>query len=501
MKNYFLKGWASLIVLAMVAMVTMVSCDDDPEPDPIEVEDGLYIKGAGTALTELDGKGLMSKARNEVLNDETTAPRATLYEMYIAVEGGSDGFHISNVSGGVETVWGPGADFAKVLEADLDVEEPSNGLWKGSYEESATAFTVEEDGLYYVALDTELGMIVVAKVVWGLIGGATPGGWSDDTEMTATFDLNSMEFMVEDVTMLENDWKFRFSGGWKIILSTDTPLTGYPDKTGVKVNTNLGEAVNALVAGGGNISNSEYAVYKFTMTWTLGSGHAATQVKTGEAEPLPEYYDELYIIGGALNMEDSDSNDTPDGWQWELTDVQMIPVHSNPNAFWKIVWLEAAEGIKFSPAKNWDAAFGVTTDATSALGDHLIGSDNVPAPAEAGYYMVWVDTDRDSVSITTPEVYLLGDAIGTWDVPNTEGLFTVDNPNVKLTLTKDLAAAELRMCAWHKWHGDWWQSEFMILDGMIEFRGAGDDQERVSVVAGTTTIDLNFKEETGTITQ
>ena len=43
-----------------------------------------------------------------------------------------------------------------------------------------TQFTVPEDGLYHVIVDTEVGVIAIAKVEWGLIGGATPNGWSDD---------------------------------------------------------------------------------------------------------------------------------------------------------------------------------------------------------------------------------------------------------------------------------------------------------------------------------
>ena len=118
MKNQLFKRWASLLVMAVFAMLAMVSCkDDDPDPDnPIIVEDGLYVMGAGTGLTTLNGDGLMAKAKNEVLQEE----RATLYEMYVAVKAGSEGFNLVNVVGGVSTSWGPGSDFVEVMEADLD---------------------------------------------------------------------------------------------------------------------------------------------------------------------------------------------------------------------------------------------------------------------------------------------------------------------------------------------------------------------------------------------
>ncbi len=490
MKNQLFKRWASLLVMAVFAMLAMVSCkDDDPDPDPpILVEDGLYVMGAGTGLTALNGNGLMAKAKNEVLQEE----RATLYEMYVAVKAGSEGFNLVNVVGGASTYWGPGSDYAEVMEADLDIEEPKNGLWRGSYTESETPFTVPEDGLYYVALDTDLGTVVVAKVVWGLIGGATPGGWSDDTPMTmGAFDVNSIEFMAEDVIMLENEYKFRYSGGWKIILDADLDLGG--GNTGVKVNCNFGGTLTALDAGGDNIANAEYAVYKSTMTWSLTDGHSATMVKTDDAPALPEYPAQLFMIGASIG-----------GWDWEANGIEMLPVHSHGNAFWKIVWIEsgvADAGVKFAPGKEWVGDFGIDDDTQAAAGDHLKGGSNLPDIAESGYYMVWVDLERDSISVTSPEVYLLGNTVGSWDTPNDFG-FTVDNDNEKLTITTDLVAAdELRMYAWHKWHYDWWQHEFMVLNDMIEYRANGDDQERVVTAVGAATIDLNFKTGAGSITQ
>ena len=482
------KVWKGLFgILAMAAMITLVSCEKETEEDEPTGPTGIYIKGAGTAITEITDEGKLTPTKNEV-NQET---RGSLREIYIAVQAGPDGFNLIDVVKGEETSWGPGADFAQVPEAELDAEEPGEGLWKGSYVESTTPFTVPEDGLYHVVLDTELGMMAIAKVEWGLIGAATPGGWSTDTEMTSTFDLNTMEFSVEDVTMSADIYKLRYSGGWKIILDENFDAGGV---TGIKVNCNFGGAIDNLEAGGGDMEITERAQYKATMTWSLTDGYSATMEKTGEAEEEPEYPENLYMIGGSVG-----------GWDWAADGIQMVPVHSNPNAFWRIVWIEsgvADPGIKFAPGQEWVGDFGVADDTRPAAGDHQIGSSNVPDVAETGYYMVWIDLDRDSLSITQPEVYLIGATLGdVWDTPNPDAIFTVDNENEKLTITRDLSAGELRMYAWHKWHYDWWQHEFMILNGMIEYRGKGGDQERVSIDAGTTTIDLNFKTGEGTITQ
>ncbi|MFC2089723.1 SusF/SusE family outer membrane protein [Bacteroidota bacterium] len=500
MKNKLFKGAAMLMMLAVVSLVAITSCDTDPEPIPIPVEDGLYIRGAGTALDSLSGDGLMSLTKNEVKQEI----RNSLYEVYIAVEGGSDGFNLVNVVGGAEEVWGPGTDFAEVDTATLDIEEPQAGLWRGSYTMTETPFTVAEDGLYHVVVDTDLGVVAVAKVEWGLIGGATPGGWSDDTEMVeSTFDMNTMTFTIEEVTLLEGKFKFRYSGGWKVIL--DTEFDNGEGVLGVKANTNFGGTVAALDAGGSDIANDTYGIYKFVITWKLGEGISAEQTWVRDGDPLPEYPGELYMIGGALNLDDSDSNGTPDGWQWELTDMPLIPVHSNPHLFWRIVYLETSEGIKFAPGKEWVGDFGATGDATDGV--YAKGGDNVPAPAEAGYYIVVVNLLDETVEVNPAKVYGIGNVFSdnSWTGSSETNMFTVDNTAKTITSPAFATDGELRIhtSASTMTNGegnavDWWQAEFMLLDGMIEYRGTGDDQARVNVTAGQT-ITLNFADGTGTI--
>jgi hypothetical protein len=199
------------------------------------------------------------------------------------------------------------------------------------------------------------------------------------------------------------------------------------------------------------------------------------------------YPSALYMIGDGVG-----------DWSWDNTDLPMIPVNSHPNLFWKIVWMNASGGFKFAPQKAWKDDFGKTGDASSG-GIYNKGGDNIPVPGTAGYYMVVVDLSANKIAITEPKVYLMGNTIGSWDTSNPAGLFTVDNANSVVTVTKTLAADELRMYAWHPWFTDWWQSEFIILNGKIAFRGTGGDQSRVSVTAGSHTVNLNFKTGDGSI--
>ncbi|MDA3953325.1 MAG: SusE domain-containing protein [Bacteroidales bacterium] len=204
-------------------------------------------------------------------------------------------------------------------------------------------------------------------------------------------------------------------------------------------------------------------------------------------EEVPTLPTSLFMIGDGVG-----------DWDWGNTDLPMIPVNSHPNLFWKVVWINATGGFKFAPEKDWGEDFGVSVDLGG--GEYTIGGDNVSVPGTAGYYMVVVDLEANKISIADPDVYLMGNTIGSWDTANPAGKFTVDNANDVLTITKDLAADELRMYAWHPYFTDWWQSEFIILSNVIEFRGTGNDQERVNITAGSNTVELNFKTGAGSIT-
>jgi hypothetical protein len=210
-------------------------------------------------------------------------------------------------------------------------------------------------------------------------------------------------------------------------------------------------------------------------------------------EPDVDAPEELFMIGASVGS-----------WDWDEIDLPMYPVHSHPGMFWKIVWIESGvddAGFKFAPQQAWADDFG--WDGDDPVDEiYGIGGDNMPEPDESGYYMVVVNWEEQQVSVTQPLVYLIGETIGSWDTAVEDALFTVDNDNEVITITRELEADELRMYAWFDkgWFTDWWQSEFMIFDGEIEFRGDGGDQDRVNLdEAGEYTIDLNFRENTGSI--
>jgi hypothetical protein len=489
------------LALLLIGMVTFTACEDDSDEikktdsgtDGVSVElaDGYYVVPTDMALTDVSTTEMMTVARNERYNSEyndgTKAEddRASLLEVYYPIES-DKGFLIMKVSNKKASFLSPESDFAKVDAADLDGEEPTLGLWKGKYGTDSAAFSVDTNALYHIFMDYEIKKAGYAVAEWRIIGGATPAGWSDNEMVSSDFSKTEMTWSIDEIIMLESAYKWRYSAGWKAYLDADFDLGD--GKTGLVLNTNLGGTYPDLVPGGADIVNDKYGVYKAEVKWTKANGVVATLTWVKEGEVLPEYPEELYMIGSAIG-----------GWDWEANALQLTPVNSHSELFWTIAYMHADSSFKFAPQKEWKGDFGKTGDATDGV--YAKGSDNVPVPAVTGYYIVVVDLKNETIELNTPKVMFMGAATATpWTGEEMAFDYSVEDAVATHTLTNATGADGVRMYASAATLAcDWWQAEFIVLDGKIEYRGTGGDQARVVKDAGTYTFTLNFKAGTGSI--
>ena len=317
------------IIAALFGLISLNSCkDDDEDPTPTNnaiVEDGFYIQGDATAYADFDIKATLSTTKNEVLQEE----RSSLMEIYVAVKG-SGGFNIVQVNGSERTTWGPSSEFALTPSRN---EEPNEDgmdiIQRGAIEATDAKFTVAEDGLYHVIIDTELGVGAILPAKWGVIGQATPTGWSGSTALDApTFDFNTMIFKKENVEMSNGEWKFRYSNGWKVQL--DTTLDLGDGKKGVYANCNYGGSVDALEEGGSNFMNEKGGIFTVELTWTAGAGHTAMLTRTGDIPARDYSAVSVGLIGdgvvdGDWNGEKYASTPAKDGdvYTWNFNGVEL----------------------------------------------------------------------------------------------------------------------------------------------------------------------------------
>lgn len=178
------------------------------------------------------------------------------------------------------------------------------------------------------------------------------------------------------------------------------------------------------------------------------------------------------------------------GWDWDSEDVVvMIPVHGYAGHFWAIRYIEAGKGFKWNTKREWNGDFHSLDD--------VIGytvSDGNAFVEEDGMYMVYVNLEEGSISVEPARVFGMGDCFGGWDM----GAYAFDVEEKTMTHTTT-GEGELRIYAESEHFplgGDWWRMEFVPIDGEIEYRGDGDDQERVQVEAGKK-VNLDFNSGTG----
>lgn len=193
--------------------------------------------------------------------------------------------------------------------------------------------------------------------------------------------------------------------------------------------------------------------------------------------------DELYMTGSAY------------GWtDWN----QLVPVYGEDGHYWMLTYLAAGDEFKFAPQAGWGGDFGADQlSFVDNAGAGLSGTGNVVV-GNSGWYLLYVDAVNKVLETYSPQVYLIGECAGSWDV-SASNLFSVPaDADGDFVSPAFVADNEIRVCVHPKESIDWWKMEFIVFDGRIAYRGNGGDQDRVQGKAGQK-LYLNFTKGTGEI--
>lgn len=240
----------------------------------------------------------------------------------------------------------------------------------------------------------------------GIIGTATPGGWSESTPMVQ--DAMDPNKWTLSITLTEGEAKFRANNAWDI----NWGETGFPIGTGVQGGPNI-----PVIAGTYTISfNSSTGDYFFDLVSDIG------------------------IIGSA----------TPFGWNRE---VFMFRDAVDTNQYTLTLNLVQGEA-KFRANGAWDVNWGAT-DFPSGIGTQ--GGPNIPI-AQAGRYAITFNKSTGAYAFTEQVTYTTIGVIGS----ATAGGWSEDTP-----LTRDgnnpdlwkgtvaLTVGELKFRANNAWTFNW----------------------------------------------
>ncbi len=306
-------------MMATALVFGLASCnnEEDKNLDAV-VEDGFYVCGPATAITDLAAegavKGLMAAGTNEV----DKAKRAGMYEKYIALEGGKE-FELVLHEGQSEIHYGAELALSDTLEGD---NVPQIRVYQGVMAEN-TKMQVAESGLYHIILDLNVNddlsnkLIMVVPVEWGVRGAMN--GWGYTPLTASEFNKTSITYTIDCTVESTGDFKFAHSNGWKFQLD-QAGLVKAENNIGTNAETDGGE-YTSLLPGGKNIPIAR-GKWNLKLTWSLESGaleksFAYTPTKTGELQAIDYSNCEMELVGsGVAETNAGAAPDANSGWNW-----------------------------------------------------------------------------------------------------------------------------------------------------------------------------------------
>lgn len=343
---------------------------------------------------------------------------------------------------------------------------------------------------------------------------------------TGVYDLKNTQSI--QLTCTQPDYGYTAATTYSVQIATKADFAEFATLpttfTSAKIEANASEMAVALVGLLGVESEEDYPEDLFpvyvrlsakiteTLGITLSNIIELPNVKGYFALDPMTMPENMYMIGNVAG-----------NWDWSKS-ISMVPVYGTPGKFFAVQYLGKAENgenakIKFNTVKDWsegepvgfekgnpDAA-SITLANLKADGD---GNIEVGSP---GWYIVVITTEIEGrsykykVQILEPNVYLQGHAnggAGEWGAIE-KNLFTVPDvskgPDQQFVspafVAVPPAADGVRASIVLDGH-DWWHTEFIIIDGKLEYRGAGGDQNRVSGAVGQK-LYINFTARTGEI--
>ena len=427
----------------------------------VPIPSELFIFGSATASAEVTG-ALKAYGADDIFTKYLKLTKDGLFKF--SEKQGSDGFDYN---------------FAKFATRSDNIEAAGDEAGNFKFTGETGWYKVEAD---FVSSSLTISSHVVGSTTYGydyndlyIVGGynSTDPNW-DETNAVAMTKKSEGVYSIE--TVLKDGAEFKFIGqqSWG-----DLDWGNFGEKGSSGILAPKGSNDNITFDGGDAI---------FTITVDLNSGTFTIVAK-------PVFPTTMYINGSFTGNP---------SWSWDDAAIlEMIPVHSNPHLFWKIAWLDADSELKFNSELAWsDTAFGKTGDTADADGVWNKGGDNVPSGI-AGNKMIVVNLLNNTIQITDPVIYAQGSAFGNWD--GGQFLFTTDVADSKILVSPAAVAddnARMYVTATTLTNADsnpvdWWQAEFSVLSGTIEYRGTGNDLSGAPITTGQK-VNLNFSTESGT---
>lgn len=346
----------------------------DPGTGSVNVADGFYIAKDGVNPTALGA------LKAETVEDEgfKSQARTGFVANYVFLEAGS--YKISEI---VSKEFKSKIGGTTEKKTDAGSACAFNDFTVVKTSTTAPAFAVATAGLYKVSYDATSNEAILYEIKdAGVIGDATPNGWSSDTKLATVGSItkDGAAWQAKGVLLRQGQWKIRFNCRWSLDRRID-PTKGFLAANGYQMFTNFGGTVIDLKTGndGTNIpvAADKEGVYTIDITWTAKDGVKANITKTADAPPIafdPNKY-KFGVIGDA----------TAKAWD---ADRDMWYKKDGTTHKWVGVYTFIADKeYKFRINDAWDFSLG------GDLANLAKGGANIKSPGTGAYYVTLSTAD------------------------------------------------------------------------------------------------------------
>ncbi len=362
-----MKRLFGILSLLLVFALVFTSCKKKDNNQNVNlVEDGYYLVGGSAPIDSMVLKNMLEQGYVEGEGFAAVAQDG-LYQKYVYLTANGGGFVIKQQAGAQRIVWGMDGNWTQVR---------GDTVMKAAIKQDGGNFTVPKDGLYLVVVDFPRSMLYMLRVEkWSVIGDATDGGWSDDSQQEMTevsLDKDGGQWKIENLSLRPANFKFRFNHWWTYYFA-DTAAEANGDP---KFFTNLGGSLDELTPGGANIQNDVPGIYTVTLNYTYGGKFTATLEKTGDLNPDDISGDTISIIGGGIGYRENGQDVMVAGWS---EDIDMTYQGENNYVYTFVrdsVILPAGSEFKLRKNHDWGTNWGAGNTTTAGDNQDISGTDN-----------------------------------------------------------------------------------------------------------------------------
>lgn len=329
-----------------------------------------------------------------------------------------------------------GKDVTKVMASDQPITDAKKGF---------VEISVDEDG--------NVAFSDIAK--WGIIGDATSGGWTSDTELE--YDSNTRLWTA--VTILnDKEFKFRANKEWAINYGID------------------GITQDGLIFGGDNIKVQTAHAYIVTLNLTNAGKYTYSLTET-----------DLELSSSMMTLPGSYQSDG--GWKPEAADAFQITSEARDFKYVGTHYFPANTEFKMYDAGTWIGVVGsMTWDTANTTSSFVIGDGSNIKLTDAGYYRIVADTKKMIASITKTGWEVIGDATPNgWDKGQ---VMTYDPTTKKWSITLVMKEGTFKF----RWDAAWTKNLGGTLSALTQ------DGSNIPIAAGTYLIVLDPDNGTATVT-